>query len=78
MEFIRKLRFGSQEDLREILKNINFKLIEDINGYKTYYAEDGYKKYQLMEFPFEDETYSFSYNDLIYRPIKKDYVNIEK
>lgn len=77
MEFIRKLRFGSQEDLKEILKNITFKLIENINGYKIYYAEDGYRKYQLMEFPFEDKMYSFSYNDLIYREIRKDYITIK-
>lgn len=76
MEFINKLRFGSQEELKEILKNITFELIENINGYKTYYAKDGHKEYQLMEFPFEKETFSFCYNNLIYRELRKDYVNI--
>ena len=78
MEFIRKIKYGTQEELREILKDYVFELVENINGYKTYTAKDGYKKFELMEFPRNTETYSLSFNNLIYRSIKKEYVNIKE
>lgn len=78
MDFIRLLKYGSMEDIREILKNLKFKLIESINGYNTYYARDGYREYELMEFPWDNNNYSLSYNNLVYREIRKDYINIVK
>lgn len=77
MEFIRKIKYGTQEELKEILKDYVFELVENINGYKTYRVTDGYKNFELMEFPGTTETYSLNFNNLIYRSIKKEYINVK-
>ena len=77
MEFLKKFEHATQEELREILKNVKFKKIEDINGFKRYYGKDGFKEYELMEFPWENDYFSICYNYLVYTGIRKDYVNIK-
>ena len=51
IDFIRKIRFGTDEEILEILKGIKFELIENINNYRTYRGTNNMGEFEILMFP---------------------------
>lgn len=49
IDFIRKIRFGTDEEILEILKGIKFELIENINNYRTYRGTNNMGEFEIFK-----------------------------
>ena len=67
IEVKNKIIYGKDEEILEILKDIKFELIENINNYRTYRGTNNMGEFEMLMFPKYGA--SLMYNHKWYRSI---------